>query len=264
MATVHDFLQPFASRVFGDGTLLHTMTSLGSPLAELYNNFNGGYFWGRALLIRPVEWAESEPLTVSCWNRPDLWKDGYADVVANCTFFAEDVFGVQFGVLASDIVQFDPETATLTLLARSIGLPIPRHRRSVTAAYLRVWVTIAACLSLVAMLESPFLVIIPYTMALMAGYCWFFVGKLSASEIRKRLAYGLWLESPIDPAVLGPDWSAPSLGALRIFLNEREFVVGWQWGARPRQSLMQSMRSDCKPCAAYSVEHAGLLAMNPH
>jgi hypothetical protein len=41
-------------------------------------------------------------------------------VVASCTFFAEDVFGVQVGVLDNDIVQFDPETATLTLLAHSI------------------------------------------------------------------------------------------------------------------------------------------------
>lgn len=120
---------------------------------------------------------------------------------------------------AINIIPYEAIQSYLEIPGRQ-RLPIPRHRRSVTAAYLRVWVTIAACLSLVAMLESPFLVIIPYAMALMAGYCWFFVGKLSASEIRKRLAYALWLQSPIDPAVLEPQWSAPSIDALRIFLNE--------------------------------------------
>ncbi len=89
-------------------------------LEALYRDFNGGYFWNRALLIRSVVADESAPLTLAHWNRSELWKGLYLGRCDDITFFAEDAFGIQFGVRRGCVVQFDPETAEVDELASSV------------------------------------------------------------------------------------------------------------------------------------------------
>lgn len=89
-------------------------------LQEFYKSSNGGYFWGRALLIRPVEGGKEPPLSVVDWNEPELWTSLYDGACARTTFFAEDAFGIQFGVKEGRVVHFDPETAALNDCAESI------------------------------------------------------------------------------------------------------------------------------------------------
>jgi hypothetical protein len=86
----------------------------------LYENFNGGYFWNGALLVR-AKYGDprGSPLPVSEWNKPELWKDMYESHCADITFFAEDVFGVQFGIKGERVVQFDPEAAQVADCAES-------------------------------------------------------------------------------------------------------------------------------------------------
>ena len=77
-------------------------------------------FWGRALLVRPIARLGSAPLGVVEWNAESLWRRLYEGACANVTFFAEDAFGIPFGVRNAKIVQFDPETAELTELATTL------------------------------------------------------------------------------------------------------------------------------------------------
>jgi hypothetical protein len=91
-----------------------------APLRELYENFNGGYFWGGALLVRPAHRVADAPLGVAAWNDPPLWKGEYDSACNEMTFFAEDAFGVQFGVDKGEVVQFDPETARAVTVAGTL------------------------------------------------------------------------------------------------------------------------------------------------
>src|SRR5688572_18354324 len=97
-----EHLLPFISQEFPRPS---TEIIVRSNLAELYEDFNGGFFWQRALLVRPY-WAVSElPLAVREWNEGMLWKDAYEGAASDIEFFAEDAFGLQFGVQDSRILQ---------------------------------------------------------------------------------------------------------------------------------------------------------------
>ncbi len=88
-----------------------------SPLHLIYNDFNGGYFWGSALLIRPYWPVEFAPLSVAEWNHEALWKGRYGEICRDIIFFAEDVFGCPFGLSMDGVVHFDPETAVVKIVA---------------------------------------------------------------------------------------------------------------------------------------------------
>jgi hypothetical protein len=114
-------LNPYCSNQFVLKHPIGAPQGLNGPLLEgLYvGGFNGGYFWNRALLVRPAVGTNSV-LSVDAWNEPELWKDLYDAECANTVFFAEDAFGVQFGVRRGRIVQFDPETAAMNDCAASL------------------------------------------------------------------------------------------------------------------------------------------------
>jgi hypothetical protein len=82
-------------------------------LADFYGGFNGGYFWDRALLLRPTQ-DDLGPLSVARWNESSLWRGLYGGAAAGLTFFGEDTFGVQFALHGNNVVSFDPETAEVS------------------------------------------------------------------------------------------------------------------------------------------------------
>jgi hypothetical protein len=88
-------------------------------LTPLYKSFNGGLFWGGALLIRPSRSSPSNVRSIVEWNDASLWKAGYGERCRDVVFFAEDTFGGQFGATHDEIVQFDPETAEFSSVART-------------------------------------------------------------------------------------------------------------------------------------------------
>ena len=120
MQTIEQHLTPFISRLFPVPKADVSMFDQGSYLQSAYQGFNGGYFWNRALLIRPAYQVAGAPLTISDWNDPVLWKNKFDDICNNVTFFAEDAFGMQFGINGERIVQFDPETATFADIGEHI------------------------------------------------------------------------------------------------------------------------------------------------
>lgn len=114
MGKVDEVLGPHALRLFpAHPGATHDVPD-GEALKTLYERFNGGYFWDGALLIRPLVGPDDEaPASVERWNEPGLWRDRYGAATAGVTFFAEDAFGVQFGLKGGAVLQFDPETAEL-------------------------------------------------------------------------------------------------------------------------------------------------------
>ena len=121
MCNVKQKLAPFASLQFNFQESTDLIKSLHCrPLEKLYEDFNGGYFWKRALLVRPLQREEGAPRTILEWNNPELWKTMYEGTCEELTFFAEDAFGMQFGIRGDCVVQFDPETGFITDVARTL------------------------------------------------------------------------------------------------------------------------------------------------
>lgn len=113
-------LSPFSTKLFPvRGGSLGDRSRF-ADLEPLYRDFNGGYFWGRALLVRPMHPEIGLPLAMSPWNEDELWRGMYSDVCLGVLFFAEDAFGCQFGIRGGRVVQFDPETAEIVDMAESI------------------------------------------------------------------------------------------------------------------------------------------------
>ncbi|MBS1813664.1 MAG: SMI1/KNR4 family protein [Acidobacteria bacterium] len=79
---------------------------------------NGFYAFESALHVFPYKSAEGF-MDITLWNASSTWKAFYKD--DNLPFFfAEDVFGFQFGVKDGEVVSFDPETGESTFFSKSI------------------------------------------------------------------------------------------------------------------------------------------------
>ena len=93
---------------------------LGKELAELLSVRNGFYAFESALLIRPLR-NQGTPSGLLEWNDPGSWKGQYMDSMTDILFFAEDVFGGQFGIRSGSVCTFDPETGALEVSHSSLG-----------------------------------------------------------------------------------------------------------------------------------------------
>ncbi len=90
-----------------------------APLLSLLGRRNGFYAFQRALRVFPDQDDGGECGLVK-WNRPATWRDRYEGMADRGVFFAEDVFGTQFGLCPDGVVTFDPETADYELVAASM------------------------------------------------------------------------------------------------------------------------------------------------
>jgi hypothetical protein len=86
-------------------------------LWPLYEAKNGFYAFESALFVRPSGGGSG---SVEWWNGQIDWRNVYADLPENATFFAEDVFGFQFINAGEGFFSFDPETAELSHLGNSV------------------------------------------------------------------------------------------------------------------------------------------------
>ncbi|SNY71156.1 SMI1/KNR4 family protein [Paractinoplanes atraurantiacus] len=96
------------------------LAPLVSPPVPLYDRKNGFYAFDSALLVRPVSVPAGPILDVAAWNSRALWGAVYGDVLDGVTFFAEDVFGGQFGFRGDEVVSFNPETGEVEHMASSL------------------------------------------------------------------------------------------------------------------------------------------------
>jgi hypothetical protein len=101
-------------------TARSSMPISAEPLRELLERRNGFHAFESALHFFPLGPAAPGVMTVQLWNEPSLWRAEYEGATDGLLFFAEDLFGEQFGLRDRGVVRFDPETATITDLAPSL------------------------------------------------------------------------------------------------------------------------------------------------
>lgn len=91
-------------------------------LARLLCERNGFYVFESALHVFP--WADSdvggEVVGLQAWNAEKTWREWYSDLLDGIFFFAEDVFGGQFGIRDDRIVLFEPEAGEVEPVADSL------------------------------------------------------------------------------------------------------------------------------------------------
>jgi hypothetical protein len=88
-------------------------------LREVLAIANGFFAFSGAFLFRPAS-NSGKPLGIREWNEVELWKKIYPVDLVDVLFFAEDVFGYQFGLNSEKVIQLDPETGELTQIALSV------------------------------------------------------------------------------------------------------------------------------------------------
>lgn len=93
--------------------------SLKSELLDMLSQRNGFYALENALHVYPSQSTAYE-IGLREWNENALWRDSYKDLITDCLFFAEDIFGGQFCIKKNKIYSFDPETADLEYVSDSI------------------------------------------------------------------------------------------------------------------------------------------------
>jgi hypothetical protein len=90
-----------------------------TDLSELYDRRNGFFAFESALHVFPIG-SLCTGYSLEVWNASNTWRDGY-DGMENILFFAEDIFGEQFGCTANrQIVRFNPETGQQEVFAMDL------------------------------------------------------------------------------------------------------------------------------------------------
>jgi len=93
--------------------------ALADELLEMLSTRNGFYALESALHIFPSHSTESD-IGLDEWNSESLWRSEYKEMLGNCLFFAEDLFGSQFCIKDNKVFTFDPETGEFEYLAENI------------------------------------------------------------------------------------------------------------------------------------------------
>ena len=99
--------------------LLELAGNSANDLLTMLRKRNGFYALESALHIFPSH-SNEKIIGLDKWNSTTLWRKEYGELVDNCLFFAEDVFGDQFCIKDNIIYTFNPETGILDYLADNI------------------------------------------------------------------------------------------------------------------------------------------------
>lgn len=86
-------------------------SSIVAELEEVLSHKNGFWAFESALNVLPSE-APDFMSSIPKWNDPENWKKYFGDH-ESVLFFAEDLFGGQFGIGTDSIYRLHPETAEL-------------------------------------------------------------------------------------------------------------------------------------------------------
>jgi hypothetical protein len=103
--------------------LSHFTSALLEPLTQLQyllKERNGFYAFESALHVFPSN-CDGSIISVEKWNETNLWKASFKCDLDDIIFFAEDIFGGQFGIKGSQIVKFEPEQGETSFFAENIN-----------------------------------------------------------------------------------------------------------------------------------------------
>lgn len=90
---------------------------LGEEFAELLGQRNGFVAFESALVVRGTG---ANPDDLAAWNAEPGWRASYSGMADGIFFFAEDIFGGQFGLVGEVVVAFDPETGDRRVVGSSL------------------------------------------------------------------------------------------------------------------------------------------------
>jgi len=90
-----------------------------AELLRLCARRNGFFAFESALHVFPIARSCGE-MTFQSWNSLATWKHAYDGLVDNVMFFAEDIFGDQFGIANDAVVLFRSETGEIEPVAASL------------------------------------------------------------------------------------------------------------------------------------------------
>lgn len=93
---------------------------LGEELSGLLARINGFFAFEAALHVFPTEPVAADGMSIQAWNDRNRWRDAYGGLAQGLFFFAEDIFGGQFALRGSEVVTFDPETASIEVIAPTL------------------------------------------------------------------------------------------------------------------------------------------------
>lgn len=88
-------------------------------LHDLLRIRNGFYAFESALHMFPSR-CYPQTMDMELWNDMRTWKSEYEEVLEDILFFAEDVFGEQFGIRDDEIIRFSPETCDIVRFSGSL------------------------------------------------------------------------------------------------------------------------------------------------
>ena len=88
-------------------------------LVDFCEKRNGVYLFESALHVFPL-CNHSDHIGFHAWNALETWKREYDGVVDHIAFFAEDIFGEQFGIASNAIVSFNPESGQVMEMCRTL------------------------------------------------------------------------------------------------------------------------------------------------
>lgn len=88
-------------------------------LLALLTKKNGFFAFESALHVFSSH-ACSSDIGLERWNDDMLWRNEYEDLVGECLFFAENIFGDQFCIKNNKIFIFDSETGSLEHLSNDL------------------------------------------------------------------------------------------------------------------------------------------------
>lgn len=89
-------------------------------LRRLLDHKNGFFAFEAALEVFPLT-ESSKSYSIREWNKDSLWRCYYGNLMPHGNCFAQNIFGDQF-IYSDAIYQFNPETAELSFIARSIEM----------------------------------------------------------------------------------------------------------------------------------------------
>ncbi len=96
------------------------LASLGARARELHGMLtqrNGFYCFEGALHIFPSGHGD---MPLEAWNSVELWRSSYGGMTHDYLFFAEDIFGNQYGIEGGKIISFDAETAEAEIITDTL------------------------------------------------------------------------------------------------------------------------------------------------
>lgn len=95
--------------------------NVGRELERLLSTRNGFFCFLSALHVFPMSEASlSVGYDLETWNAQSTWRDTYPSCEQSVLFFAEDVFGCQFGATRAGVLSFDAETGETTAMTETL------------------------------------------------------------------------------------------------------------------------------------------------